>query len=390
MKSYRHIAPPLRIYRGATCLQALGSELDRLGSTRAMLCCGATLSSSPQLLDPVREAMGHRLAVIYSDVKGSTPLASVEAGSAECRRVDADAIVALGGGSAMTTARAVSIVHGERRPVQELCTTRDNSGQLRSPKLLAPKLPVLAIPTTPTSATVKAGSAVLDPVSGKRLSLYDPKTRAQAVFIHPRLVASAPEKLVASAALSSLSLAVEGLMSLRGDPFADAMLMHSVRLFATGLGRLGSGWDNDVLADLVAASILAGQGTDQTGAGVGLSLGHAISTRYGLDTGVVDAILLPHVMRFNAEVSAVGIQKIASALGASAGLLEDNAAADVPEAIFQLLRSLSLPSRLRDVGVDRSALPEIASVALDDWFLQNNPRPIQDEADLRVLLDGAW
>lgn len=140
-----------------------------------------------------------------------------------------------------------------------------------------------------------------------------------------------------------------------------------------------------------APPILAGQGTDHTGAGLGLPLGHAISTRYGLETGLVDAIILPHVLRFNAEAAATGIQKAVAALGGTLGVHESGAAAaTVASTLGNLFQSLSLPKRLRDVGVERSSLSEIAAIAFDDWFLQGNPRPIKDAAELLQLLEEAW
>src|SRR5690606_1180052 len=127
----------------------------------------------------------------------------------ELRRLEADAVIAVGGGSAVVTARAASILLAERGAPLALCTSQGPNGELRSPKLLAPKLPQLIVPTSPTTATVKAGSAMVDPANGQRLVLFDPKTRAQSVFIHPALTASAPSSLVISAGLNTFTMAVE-------------------------------------------------------------------------------------------------------------------------------------------------------------------------------------
>ena len=216
----------------------------------------------------------------------------------------------------MVTARAASILLAERGDARKLCTARDESGALRSPKLLAPKLPQLVVPTTPTTATLKAGSAVLDPVDGKRLALFDPKTRAKAVFIHPELIKTPPADLVVSASLNTLAMALKVLMSrsvgsLLGwtahtcDPVASAE-------FAERWARRRD--DLEARTDLVFASLICGHGTDYTGAGIAIPLGHAISAPFHIDNGITNAIMLPHVVRFNAE-AAVGLEKLASALG---------------------------------------------------------------------------
>jgi alcohol dehydrogenase len=388
MKSFRHSIPPLRIFQGADCLDSLDAELERVGSKRAVIFCGSTLAKFGSPLDLVRAAVGKRLAGVYSGVKADTPLPDVEAAVSELKRMGADAFVAVGGGSAITSARAVNILLAEKGHARELCTTRDASGRLRSPKLLAPKLPMFAMPTTPTTATVKAGSAVLDTDEGKRLALYDPKARARAVYIHPALVQSAPRKLVVSAGLNTLALAIEGLMSLRGDPLADAMLMHATRLLARQLPLAASSDELDVRADLMVASILCGNGSDYTGAGMAIPVGHAISTRFDIEMGISDSIMLPHVVRFNASVAHVGLDKIATALDARPAGGEVSTA--VVQALENLFASLDLPRRLRDVGVTQQSLAELAAISFDDWYLQSNPRRLKDAAEVQQLLQEAW
>ena len=215
----------------------------------------------------------------------------------QLRQLQADAVIAVGGGSAIVTARAASILLAENDAPRSLCTTRDERGGLRSPRLLAPKLRQFVAPTTPTTASVKAGSAIFNPVAGERLALFDPKTRAQAVFIHPDLILSAPRQLMTSAALDTLSLAIEGLTSRSIDPLADAQLMHAVRLLAEHLPKLASSGDLEARAALMHAAVLCGLGSDHTGAGMAILLGHAIGARHEADNGVVKAIVLPHVLR---------------------------------------------------------------------------------------------
>ncbi len=210
--------------------------------------------------------MGDRCAGVYAGVQAHSPLSAVEAAASELERLSADAVIAVGGGSAVVTARAASILLAEKGDARSLCTSRDEGGALRSPKLLASKLPQLVIPTTPTTATLKAGSAILDPVDGKRLALFDPKTRASAVFVHPDLLATPPRDLVSSAGLNTLAMALEGLMSRSGDPFSDALLMHAVRLLAQQLPASSQSDDPSIRSDLMMASLICGHGTDYTGA----------------------------------------------------------------------------------------------------------------------------
>ncbi|MGF6372878.1 alcohol dehydrogenase class IV [Paraburkholderia sp. RAU6.4a] len=387
MRSFQHITPPLRLFSGPDSFDALGRELERIGSRRAVVFCGPWAEGP--LLNAVRAGMGDRCAGVYAGVLAHSPVASVEEAAGELRRFEADAVVALGGGSAIVTARAASILVAENGDPRSLCTTRDANGQLRSPKLLAPKLPQFIVPTTPTTAMVKAGSAVFDPATGERLAMFDPKTRAHAIFIHPDAILSSPRELAISASLNTFSMAIEGLTSRSGDPISDALLMHVLRLAAQHLPGPQLADDPDVRAELMLAAVLCGQGTDHTGAGITTVLGHAIGARHHLDNGIANAIVLPHVLRFNGTSAESGLQKVAMALG----LPETNGAAlieAVVQAVDALFGRLGIPRRLREVGVAQDALPEIAAHAIGDWFLRGNPRPVRSDSELQQVLQAAW
>lgn len=389
MLSFQHITPPLRLFHGPDSLGQLARELDRVGARRAVIFCGSSLARQGTLLDLVRGAIGERCAGVFSGVRAHSPLPSVEDAARELTRLEADAAIAIGGGSAIVTARAASILAAENRDIRDLCTIQDDNGALKSPKLLAAKLPQFVIPTTPTTAMVKAGSAVFEPESGKRLALFDPKTRAQSVFIHPDLVLSAPRELVVSASLNTLAMAIEGLTSRSGNPIADALLMHALRLLSQHLPNTGMHDDPRVRGELMLAALMCGQGTDHTAAGIMTVLGHAIGARYDTENGLANAIVMPHVLRFNADAAAAGSEKVAAALGLPRTPRESQVSM-TGYAIKAIFSALGIPGRLRDVGVPRDALPEIANIAMADWFLRGNPRPVRDASELQQILEEAW
>jgi alcohol dehydrogenase class IV len=388
MASHRHLVPELRLFHGPDSLASLQSELERLHCHRAVVVCGASLVREGAALDLVRNALGDRCAGVIASAQAHSPLHAVEAMASELKRLSADAVLAVGGGSAVVSARAASILLAERAGARQLCTSRDETGVLRSPKLLAPKLPQLVVPTTPTTAVLKAGSAVLDPVDGKRLALFDPKTRAKAVFVHPDLIKTPPRDLIVSAGLNTLAMAVEGLMSRAGDPFSDGLLMHATRLLAQRLPETGRSDDVEVRTDLMFASLMCGHGTDYTGAGITIPLGHAISARFHIDNGITNAIVLPHVIRFNAEAARPGLEKLASAFGRPAS--GAGAAVGVIEAMEAVFEELRTPKRLRDIGVTRESLSELAAISMEDWFVRDNPRRVRDAGELQQVLDSAW
>lgn len=386
MPSMQHVEPPLRLFAGPDSLAQLVKELDRLDCRRAVVVCGGSVTRGP-LLDYVRNAAGDRIAGVFSGVKAHSPRPSCEEAANELRRLQADAVIAIGGGSAVVTARAASIFLAEGHDLPALSTSVDEQGRMKSPRLMATKLPQLIVPTTPTTAAVKAGTAVLDPAEGRRYAMFDPKTRATAIFVHPDMMLSAPRDLIVSASLDTLSLAIEGLVSRNRDTLADANLMHAVRLIAGHLlgGQLD---DASVRIDLMMAAILCGRGTDHTGAGVATVLGHAIGANHAVENGAAKAIVLPHAMHFNAEAARAGMVRVAAALGVSCG--EDEAAPAVVGQLGRIFDAIGMQRRLRDAGVPREGLAAIAERGMLDWFLRGNPRPVRSAADLMQVLEAAW
>jgi len=389
MQSFEHAFTALRLFHGHESLQSLGAELDRVGSRRAVIFCGKSIARNTNCLDLVRAALGPRYAGVFDGVMSHSPLLSVRSGMQFLATQNADAVIAVGGGSAIVTARASSILLAEGDDARQLCTQRSADGSLKSPRLNAAKLPQFVIPTTPTTACVKAGSAVFDADTGQRLAFFDPKTRAQALFIHPQLACSAPPQLVQTASLNTLTMAIEGLESLTGDPIVDALLLHSIRLLAENLPLLGSNQDDGAMrGQLIIAALMCGQGTDFAGGGIAAVLSHSIGARFHLNNGLLGSMILPHSMRFNEPITAKRIEKVAYALrDLPFNIHSSDSAIDLVE---QLLDTLNIPKRLRDLGVTQDTFNAIAEEAMLNWFLQSNPRKVNEPGTLTQLLQQAW
>jgi alcohol dehydrogenase len=386
--SFQHVAAELRLYCGADSLTALARELKRSGCQRAVVVCGRSVSASGAMAQ-LRSALGPVLVGETTAVRPNSPVPAVEEAAGVLRELEADAVIAVGGGSAAVTARVASILLAEKRPVQELCTRRLPNGEFESPRLSAAKLPQFVVPTTPSTAFVKAGSAVLDVQTSQRLALFDPKTRAKALFLHPEFLRTAPAELMQGATLNTMSTAVEALESPKCDPVSEAMLMHSLRLVARHLDRMAP---EDVAAReyLAIAGVLCGSGTEQSGGGLASVLAHAIGHRSDVANGIVNAIVLPHTMRFNAPATQHSTPRIAESLGnpSAGGAAED--AGRAVEALESLLAKLAIPRRLRDIGVAQADLETIAEAAMSDWFIKRSPRSVASAGEVLAILEAAW
>lgn len=390
MRPFEASQPPHRLHSGSGSLGRLRQELARVGASRAVVFCGRSLAQDPRGLDEVQSALGEMCVGVFDGVQSHSPVQSVLAGAESLRRHQADAAVALGGGSAIVTARAASIVYAEAAHPHELCTRSGADGRMLSPKLHKPKIAQFVIPTTPTTAAPKAGSAVHDDHTGERLALFDPKTRARCIFLEPSLLDTAPIELVQTASLNTFAMAVCGLEGDHDNPVAEALLQHSLQLVATWLPVLLSGCtQEDARMRLMHAAILCGQGTDLAPGGLVTAVGHSLGPATGAANGNVNAVLLPYGMQFNAEVVPNRYERILASLRAWAPSSAETAAEAAVQAVKALLRSVRAPTTLSELGVEPSRFNAIAAHAVHDWSLRGNPRPVT-ERDLVRILEAAW
>ena len=386
MSPFRYTPSSTRAYYGAGCLAQLASELKRAGCSRAVIFSGKTLARSEPGVATIKEALGDLCAGNFDGVAEHSPVASVEGAVEFLRSVDADAIIALGGGSAIVSARAAGIMYGEGKPASELCTIFEPGQPPKSPRVAAPKVPQFIVPTTPTTAYAKAGAAMATGVEGRRLALFDPKARASAVFFEPTFFAGTPERLIREAALDAFSGAVQGLESKSRQPIADSLLLQGLRLIRRGLEEMDTA--PDARADLMLAALMVGQGTDVTAGGMSAAIGHCVGSRFGVANGLVNAVMLPHTLEYNAPATGDRLRDAAEVMKVDpAG--PGGPALAVAGACRSFFASLGLPSRLRDLGIPEDALESIADAAALDWFYTQNPRPVSRE-DCIALLKAAW
>jgi alcohol dehydrogenase class IV len=340
--SFRHVSYPVRIHAGDNALARLAEEVDRTGANRALVVCGQTVARRTNLLNRVKEALGDRFAGVFNGVEASSPLPSVELGVASARAAEADIIIAVGGGSAVVTARAIIILLAEGGVARDHATRYPSGQPPVSPRLMRPKLANIIVLTTPTTAANRAVTAVTDLETSHRLEMFDPKTRPAAVFWDTEALLTAPPWLCLSAAGSLYSGVIGGLQSNRVNPLAEGDLLQSLRLLQDSLPLVNAEPDNgQVRLNLCAASLMYNRASD-SGAGGGAigvvsALAHSLDTRYKkCDHGSAYSITTAPGMRFNQEYNIAGQARLASVLGVRRQGMDDReAAAAASQAVEQ-------------------------------------------------------
>lgn len=392
---FRYRSFPLSIHAGAGALEQLRGEVDRTKAKRALIVCGKSVAHKTDLVGRVQANLGDKFAGVFDEVEAKSPLPSVLKGVAAAREAGADLIVAVGGGSAMVTARAIIILLAEKGDIHSICTQYTDGQAPVSPRLMAPKIPNILVLTTPSTAMTRAGTAVMDTETRHRLELFDPKTRPAAMIWDDEALLTAPADLYLSTAASALSGIATGAAAPRTNPVSHADMLHALRLSLESLPLMRTEPSNATARlNLVAASFLSNralEGMRGRAFGIVSSLGHVIDTLYpSISHGDSHSLTTAWGMRFNLEQASAGLARLAQGLGVGGGLPEREAAQRAPDFIDDFYQRLGMPVRLRDADIPQQDIEHIARDAMGDFYLHQNARKVKNQSELVDLLGKMW
>lgn len=307
---------------------------------------------------------------IFSDLKPNPTVKNVQAGVEAFRRSGADAIVAVGGGSAMDTAKAVGII-----------AANPAFGDVVSLEGAAPtvtrSVPVFALPTTAgTAAEVTINYVITDEENTKKMVCVDPKDIPAVAVIDAELMAAMPKGLTAATGMDALTHAIEGYVTKGAWTLTDMFELKAVELIARWLPvAVENGADTEAREGMAVAQYIAGMGFSNVGLGLVHGMAHPLGAFYDIPHGVANALLLPYVMQYNMESSPAKFGDVARAMGVdTAGMDTRQAAQAAVDAVRALAVRVGIPQRLSSLGVREEDLPRLAASALADVCTPGNPR----------------
>lgn len=383
VRAYGHEIYPQRVVLTEDAAGTLSKELLTLGRARALIVCSPRMSGSV-LGQNIRSSLAGTCVGIFDDVDARPTLESADRGAVFAREAGIDCLIALGGGSAIDLAKCIAMLLVEGPPLARFAVNRRdrsdpdrrNGGKL---------LPLLAVPTTLSGAECTPGAGLCDS-SGHKLLLRAPEFVARVVVLDPIANLDVPVAIVLSTGINAIAHCIEALYSLVREQLSDAYATQGFVLLHRGLtAMLENPRDIVARADALNGAHLAGRAIVNVRTSVHAAACHVIGAT-GVAHGVAHAILLPHVIRFNAQAGGL-LAGVARGLGAST---HDDAPDILAEAVEALCRCGGLPYRLRDVGIEGDRIPELASAIALEPGLRFNPRQQVNLADLVGLLTAAW
>ena len=391
---FRYTPAASRVIVGRGALERLGEEAGRAGVARALVVCGQSVATKTDLVERAQAALGERYAGVFDGVEAESPLPAVAAGVAAAREAEADGLVAIGGGSAVVTARAIVMLLAEQGDVHDLCTQYPPGGRPVSPRLMAPKIPNLLVLTTPTTAAGRTASAILDPVQRRRLELFDPKTRAAAILCDAGALLTAPARLALSTAAWTLAGVVDGIQSPDLNALGEADLRQALRLLRAAMPLVAQEPANpEPRLDLAVAAVLCNRAGDAGNAARGgamTALVHLLQVHHRVPQGVAASALLASVLRSQRTEFPAGQARLGEVMGVSRpGMSDEAAAGAAEEALRALLGQAGLPRRLRDLRIPLEKLEAAADAAGHDFFFSTASGSGGPQRLLAVLRE-AW
>ena len=401
-RAFRAAGYSWRLYRGPTAIeQGLKESVERVRAKRAFVVCSRSVNTRTDLVHRIEAALGPLYAGVFDGIEKDSTYASVAAARDAARAAGADLLIAVGGGSVLVAVRAVAIFLAEAGDPFALMTQYPEGKPAYSPRLMAPKPPIINIPTTPTSAMNRAGTGLKNPDLDHRMEYFDPKTRPSAIFLDDGALMSAPADLMRSTATTLYAGLVGSMAQLDMNPLAEGDRDQAFRLAHAAYPRLIEEPDNPAPRVALALAAFLMNRVEDDGSprfrGGTFSGNYAVSTalhvRYphvgqGESTSVVQASRI----RLSETVEARAARQVAEAIGVWHGNMDARQAAQaVADALEALYTRMGVPTRLRQLDIPRDDLPEIARLTVKNFNANAGVRSAEEQiADALRLLETAY
>lgn len=371
LEAFEHIPGP-RVVCGVGGLSRLGALAEELGATRALIVTDAGVVAAGILERALRSLGAVSVECVTYDAVPPNPSSDAVSDAVDYARGQGvvDLIVGLGGGSAMDCAKGVNFI---------LTSGGVMSDYWGYGKAGGPMIASIGIPTTAgTGSEAQSYALISDPATGRKMACGDLRARFRAVVLDASLTTTMPKTVTGVTGLDAIVHAVESYVSTKANPMSRMYAREAFRLLDAAFERvLTAPCDVDARASMLVGAHYAGAAVENSMLGAAHASANPLTARHGAPHGVAVGLMAPHVMAYNQEPDPACYDGL-SVCGS----------ADVRARVESLRAAASMPSRLRDCGIDAADLDTLADLATDEWTGKFNPRPLT-RADFRDLYQAA-
>ncbi|MBP1730572.1 MAG: alcohol dehydrogenase [Deltaproteobacteria bacterium] len=375
---------PKKLIAGENSIDLVPNEIKALNKANPLIVTDAGIVERGvlrRLISPLDEArMSYK---VFSDVEPDPSMEVMDKGGQVCREGKHDCIIALGGGSSIDAAKAISVVATNKGAVRNYLGI--GAVYKQDP------LPVIAIPTTAgTGSEVTLVAVVSDKKNKVKLGMKSPKLMPVAAVLDPTLLSSLPPRLIASTGLDAFTHALESFMSIRSSIMTRELSLDAARMiFDSVIPFRDNPKDMELGLKMLYGSFLAGLAFTNGGVGAMHALAHSIGSQYHVAHGVACGLFVTRVLRENMDAALDRYGAFLAGLGyETKGLSATACAEKLIEVMDEFLRKLEIPATLTAMGIKLEVLPEMITAIMKDPPLMANPKKY-DEETIRRLLESA-
>ena len=356
-------------YHGKGAIENIAPELERRGKKKVFVCTDASLIKFgvAQKVTALLEKAGIAYE-IYSDIKPNPTIKNVQDGVAAFKKAGADSIVAIGGGSAMDTAKAVGIIinnpeFADVRSLEGVAPTKNHA------------VFTIAVPTTAgTAAEVTINYVITDVEKKRKFVCVDTNDIPDVAVVDPDMMSSMPKGLTASTGMDALTHAIEGYITKGACEISDMFHLEAIRLISLSLRDAVAGKDSG-RHGMALGQYIAGMGFSNVGLGIVHSMAHGLSALYDTPHGVACAIILPYGLEYNEPAAGKRYRAVGKAMGVEGidSMSDDDAAKATIAAVKKLSQDVGIPADLNGI-LKEEDIQFLSESAFADACCPGNPR----------------
>lgn len=360
-------------YFGPGSRSVLPEVVARLGKSKALVVTDAGLVKFgvAAKVTNILDAAGIAYEV-FSDVKPNPTVTNVKNGIAAFKAAGADLLIAIGGGSAIDTAKAIGIVVNNPEfsdivSLEGVAPTKNKS------------VPMVALPTTAgTAAETTINYVIIDEEKQKKMVCVDPNDIPAVAIIDAELMYSLPKGLTAATGMDALTHAIEGYITKGAWELSDMFEIEAIRMISRHLpNAVENPTDAEARNGMAVAQYVAGMAFSNVGLGLVHGMAHPMGSLFDVPHGVANALLLPTIMEFNMPACLGKYPEIARAMGVDTeGMTPAEASQAAVDAVRALSVKVGIPQHLSELGITEKDIPALADQALADVCTPGNPREV--------------
>jgi alcohol dehydrogenase class IV len=320
---------------------------------------------------------------VWSDVVADPPEAVVLQAAADARAAEVDLVIGLGGGSSMDVAKLIAVLAASDQPLSAMYGIGNVHG---------PRLPLIQIPTTAGTGSEVTPISIVTTGATTKMGVVSPRLYADLVILDAELTVGLPPKVTAATGIDAMVHAIEAYTSrVKKNPLSDMLALQALRLLSANLvAACENGRDLRARQAMLLGAMLAGQAFSNAPVAAVHALAYPIGGIFHVPHGLSNALVLPHVMRFNASHAAPLYAELAAIIAPDAAGSDEARSHALIAAMERMAAQVGIETRLREVGIAAADIDALADGAmLQTRLLTNNPREVS-RADAHAIYTAAW